>query len=718
MALLRWLLAGAWAPLALAGLDPFSSSHLTEYPCVSLFHRNGRQGCSTQEQKQSGLLYYFDGNAAPDDVVVVLEDYFLTAQYITMLQNTQGIIVLNSTSQDFTFKSPASQTPNAYGTPSANLDQSAYAWNARGQDLLDMDLYGLPISFIADSDQSQALREEAQNADSKTLANFRYYMGPAEMTSPECLAWIDQGSNEWNPKCLPLGGSSVWASAGSPPSKSRPVVVVGAGMDATSLFHDLVPGANAAASNILTVLMAAKLIGANVNDKTLDNLTNRIVFALFQGETYGYIGSRAFFKDLAGFQCNGNPVSPVAGKTLKEFACLDPLRPSLNFAMLGNIVGMIAVDQISHPVGAGVLYAHSDNDSNYGAFLANLLKYDSTSSVTVAATSVNDGSLPPTPLTSMKNILGVGGTILTGYDYAFPTKPAYHSHMDTADVAGNMESMAAAATIIARTALAAAYDSGDYDYQTAGAYAANLIPELSVNDETFVALYDCLFVDGQCSLFQKYSKAEVEAARYKTGLSLNVYDYMPKQPNYYVGVYNGFYGQPFVQVGDSVYGAYDGDKYGNKQTDAFGVQPSQLEAVIHGLFNDFLGRGAAKDGVSSCKRSSDCSNVGYCSSYGPGVCSGSGECVCSRANYHQALDESLVATPGKATGYFSVSENDAGVSAMYTEPYWSSSVGVRVYSDAGPTPGLVTLGVGLVVGAISMFAAFVMRIGLKKEKLY
>ena len=69
-------------------------------------------------------------------------------------------------------------------------------------------------------------------------------------------------------------------------------------------------------------------------------------------------------------------------------------------------------------------------------------------------------------------------------------------------------------------------------------------------------------------------------------------------------VYNGAYGQPFVLVGDQTYGRYDGEKFGKKNTDAIAMQPTVLENAIHGLLDDFLGRGSDDFKEKSCKKQS------------------------------------------------------------------------------------------------------------------
>ena len=94
-------------------------------------------------------------------------------------------------------------------------------------------------------------------------------------------------------------------------------------------------------------------------------------------------------------------------------------------------------------------------------------------------------------------------------------------------------------------------------------------------------------------------------------------------------------------------------------------------------------------------------------------------CVCRRAYFHTALDEALVPAKNKPTGYFvSSGDADGGYSPMYTEPFWSNDIGVRVYRDVGATPGFITLAAGVGVAATSFCAAFVLRVGLKKEKLH
>jgi len=733
--------------------DPlFSSSSLTELlehaPCPRFWTRNhGPLGCGgTKRQKHVGKLVYYDvvegGSLWPDattneDVVLVLEDYDLTATTLdTLLETNQGaggwlrgLLVLSQNSSHpeaeagFSFVSPDSGTPQGYGTPSehVNYGDSAYLWNPNGQGLLGYNLHGLPMALVPNADLAQSIRQIALDqmvasaaagnashaAEEVVVAEFDYYVGPENLTSSqECLAWKDSDGEKWNPKCWPLGGTSVWATAGSPPPKSnnpRPVLLVAAAMDSTSLFPDVSPGAHTAASNILAVLMAAKLIGTYVSDEELDALPKGILFGLFPGESYGFLGSRGFLRDLAypGFQCHGDPVpsssrhnNSSAAATEDDYACLHPLRPSLQFTNLGSVQGMLAVDQVGAAVSDGLLYVHADeNNDPAGAWLANLLKDSSTNDVSVASSSAVGGRIdnagypyPPSPLTSLRQLSNgtLGGAVLTGYDYSFSSQVPYHSHWDSASwVPVDLDSVAAAATLLARAALAFAYDDGTYsgsgDSATPTAYAQNLIPELNASDDQVLAeLAHCFLYDGQCDLIRSYmdggdgdddvSSPSVADAD-PLGTTTNTTT--PTPPNYFVGVYNVESGQPVVRIGDRLYGAYDNSDSSSVYAEV-SFRPRPLERTVHGLLNDFLGGTVSSS--SNCTTEATVNCTSSANNNEPRARAR------ARAHFHPALDPALVAAPNEPPGFFLV-DNDDSLSPLYTQTtprLWSSGGTVRV----------------------------------------
>jgi nicastrin len=752
--------------------EPFQSAFhdLKHSPCVTLYNRGGRVGCGTVDREtQSGPIYYYDGsNGVPDngvDFVAAIEDYQMTAEVINTLLssnsngNLKGIMVLNGTNTNDSneFASPGPKYPLGYGTPSEGISygDNSFAWNANGDGLVHYDMYGVPMVYINEYETSYYIRNAAQdqNKASVIYTEFNYYMGPDGITSKDCLAWVDTENQKWNPKCAPLGGVSVWGFAGSPPkqtSSNYPVdndgsdnagndantyksaVVVGTSIDSTSMFHDLVPGANEGASNVLATIMAAYLVGKSVDDATLDQLPNRIVFGFFEGEAYGYLGSRRFFNDIINFQCDDQyKVRSVVKDDDSDMACLYPMRPSLKFKDIGTIAAMLTVDQVGVPAGDGNLYVHNSGQGGMGTFLAKVMKSSGTSyysAVASAAENGNDGyPYPPSPLNSLRSVTGgnVDGAVLTGYDYVFTKRPPYQSHLQWSK-GMNLKAIASSATIMARTALAAAYDDGEYDYETASTYASNIISELSYDDDLLVELADCLFVDGNCKLLNKYASMEAANDQDKTGFDIGSGQALDMPPNYYVSIYHMDNGQPFVRVGSNFYGSYDGDDYGKSKGDSFGMQPKMLQQALRNMLHSFLGKGSsmeAEDGSTvspkACSSAGKCNGISYCGTDADSAtCSADNVCVCKRGFYHIALDEAVDPSPSKATGFFDISSDDAGVSALWTEPFWSTSVGVNLYRHSDSNAGWYVLGGGALFSGFCFFVAVLLKVGMKKEKLY
>jgi len=809
--------------------EPFNNlEKLPHSPCVTLYHRNGRVGCGTLEREvMTGRLLHWsavvsngsnESNAQSSlpPYVAVLDEADYTSQTIEMLQTfssnfvagdeygpvtdgggpLRGVLVLStdpSNVDGVTFPSPEPLTPQGDGTPMENLSVgSSYEWNVNnnGDGLTFTDMSGLPTVYVADSQTAAYLRnvasEQANSISSdlttavypSVLSEFNYYMGPSEttdgtkVTSQQCLEWKDLDGN-WSPKCLPLGGNSIWAVAGTPVplgytddenandnNQDRPTVILSASIDSTSMFHELSPGANTAASNILSLLLAAELLGSSIKDEVLDQLYSRITFAFFQGESHGFIGSRLFVKDvIGGFECQaGNEGIPSVLKRKDEAstvrACLNPLRTDLTFQNLGDIRGMIAVDQVGNLGGGKNLYVQGGTENGFDAFLSEVMielsaNGEYTAQASSASNNNEDGtaSLPPSPVSSLVKLSasGAGGVVLTGYDDAFVANSLYHSHLDSVSMSQSIDkdAIAASATLLARSAVAAAYqnENNEVDAATAAAYALNLLPNaVSSSSTTFEKIYNCLFSDGNCDAFVKYASVESANDAIHTGFNLGIGQPLGKPPNFYVSVYNHENGQGFVAASGFKYGAMDSsaeDKedyvkdYGDNENDAILLRPSLLEMSLNGLLNDFLGRGSfvdSNDGTApdlvDCSSSNDCSSVSYCSSSDSSelattsTCAG-GKCICgSRAHYHPAVDEAISPVANEAPGWFTIDENDQGVSAMITEPFWSSFVGVRAYNDAGTGVGIYASISGALLTSICIFVVHRLKKGLVKEKVY
>jgi len=707
------------------------------------------QCISYLQYASTGVLARFSSSSSSSleekVVLVMTQDKFTSSNVKELVSElTQGILVLNKSSS--TTSSPAATTPNGAGTPAQDLAYDDNAeWNPNGNEIESLDLYGTPTMYVPDpttssyllqvatEQQQQLLVADKSDPKSYIVAELKSYMGgsssSAALTSEKCLSWRNTDGS-WRPKCLPLGGQSVWATSSSTSSANAQVVYIAASMDGSSMFHDLAPSANAAASNILALLMAAKLVG-QVDQSAFNK---KIVFALFQGDSYGYMGSRKFFQDVSSnFKCYSQLYSQNSNKTFYyepfQDACLYPLRPSLAFQeelSSLDVYGLLAVDQVGVLATPNTMYVHGHNapaasSGNSNAFIANVLMQLTTSHITSVVEGDAD-NVPPTPLTSalkLSSSIG-GGAVLAGYSGAGFSSADYRSHLDVSSKI-SLEAIASAATILARAAIAVSYDDGSENYATAAEYALSVVPELNGENSTYLSLSKCLLEDGNCDFLRQYVNVERANDIKRTGYDLGLQQSgLGTPPNYYVGVY-GSGRQPIAVVGSNWYGAYDNSnkKYGQSKGDSFILSPNALETSIHGLLNDFLGRPLSSTSLKSCTTSDNCKDVKYCSSSEKeyAVCTGGLVCVCARAHYHVAVDEAFEVPVNNSTGYFVISDKDEGVSAMYTEPYWDE-ISARVYREGNSQAGVWTTSFAVVVAVASYGASLALKSSLAKEKLY
>jgi hypothetical protein len=85
-----------------------------------------------------------------------------------------------------------------------------------------------------------------------------------------------------------------------------------ASLDSSAFFHDLAHGANSDISAVIATLLTASIV--NRFDRA--NSARNVMFALWNGESWGHLGSRRFVSDLTRFTCTEMRAPPTA--------CLQP----------------------------------------------------------------------------------------------------------------------------------------------------------------------------------------------------------------------------------------------------------------------------------------------------------------------------------------------------------------------------------------------------------
>ena len=430
---------------------------LAQAACYRLFSREGDIGCRTPSSKTStGALYEIsdlsdveEAKKLDIDLAYIIPATLLNSTLLSSLHRAKGIIVVENdeiwSEVEVGMFSPELRTPQGAGTAQRHLSIGPeIPWNLHGNGM-SYESFKIPI-VRADITENDFLRtyafENRRYGYFSTRVNyvdFDFYMGRSGLTSKDCLEWRDIYGDR-SPQCLPLGGNSIWGTAGNLDSRKKIVATVG--IDSTAMFHDLAFGANDAAASVAAFLGAIEAVG-RYDHHSLDY---QILFFAANAEEWGYAGSRRFVKDILSFECKN--YIPVSKSHLTGLPmCADPVYPDILFTRIlhgenssiseeSMLKSIVALDQI------GSVY-QDDEHGNTNMYIHSLESDSSTVSNIQASGSLvpgvslqlaDDNDVPPSPLTSfLKEIVSLSdeSAVITGYNRAF-NDPRFHSHYDNA----------------------------------------------------------------------------------------------------------------------------------------------------------------------------------------------------------------------------------------------------------------------------------------------
>ncbi|XP_031397601.1 nicastrin isoform X2 [Punica granatum] len=324
--------------------------------------------------------------------------------------------------------SPAQKFPEAEFAPYSNI---SYEWNPLGSGILK-NAYNFPVFLLSDSSslilqELASKNEKRKDGYTSSMAEFDLVMQTTKSGTHDSESCLKEET------CLPLGGYSVWSAL--PPinvslgNQSKPVILVTASMDSASFFRDKSLGAESPISGLIALLAA---VDALSHLDGLDDSSRQLVFLVFTGEAWGYLGSRRFLLEL----------------DLQSDAVL-----GLNGTLIEMIVEIGSVGKSGGP-GAKKYYAHTAGASSVTNKTLDGLKraQDSLGSDQVkitSASSANPGIPPSSLMAFIKKNTEISGVVLEDFDTAFVNK-FYHSHLDDSSNI-NSSAIATTASLVART---------------------------------------------------------------------------------------------------------------------------------------------------------------------------------------------------------------------------------------------------------------------------
>ncbi|CAN0913855.1 At3g52640/At3g52650 [Linum grandiflorum] len=463
-------------------------------PCVRLLNLSGEIGCANPGRDKvvapvvryqtgidltlpSAVLVSFDGIGELFDRWIFCVFYRISKDAV-LLKNIGGILVESGTDTRSKLKgfSPDSKFPQAEFSPYQKTD---YEWNPIGSGMMWKN-YDFPI-FLLTENSTQIMKEislkNEKNSKGYTsnMAEFDLVMQTTKYGTHDSESCLLEGT------CLPLGGYSVWSSL--PPinisssNKAKPAILTVASMDAASFFRDRSLGAESPISGLIALLAAVDSL-SQVDG--LGDLEKQLVFAVFTGEAWGYLGSRRFLLEL---DLQSDAITGLDNQLIETVIEIGSVGKAFN-------------------QGTKTFFAHTAGVSSAKNTTSSALKRAQISlesqNISVSLASSSNPGIPPSSLMSfLKKNSSTSGFVLEDFDAAFSNN-FYRSHLDDNSNI-NSSSIVAAASLLARTLFILANDKKNV--------SSSVLNSINVNASLVEEMVSCLLTCDpglSCDLVSNY----------------------------------------------------------------------------------------------------------------------------------------------------------------------------------------------------------------------
>lgn len=411
----------------------FISSKYSELTVLFAANRKGSVGIVHYVEAASDLDFILENGSSPPYIPVIPTSLFdlQTAEKLVHSEKVSGLVLYMPNGTQLDHFTHDRVCPNA----ASNLNNTCSKnWNPRGTGLNYAD-FPFPIFYAKQDGDVAKIRDcfakfnnfsfEDHSLRSLCALEIKAFMF-ATTDTPTCLRRSNSLLNV-NPMkfCDPLAGDNVWASVfpvaeeNRTESRERKFIVLAARSDATSLFYELVPGAESPVTGIVALLSTAQILKRMLRDedggkygirsRSLGScfvififLGKNVLFVFFSGESYDYMGSQRLLYDME------NGEFPVSAEEASDV--IPQIRPE-------NISLFIEFSQLSHK---GGVFAHIlENNTEISEFFNKLNRYK-TPELELAPSL---GILPPASLqTFAKHERGIPGLVLADHRDAYVNK--------------------------------------------------------------------------------------------------------------------------------------------------------------------------------------------------------------------------------------------------------------------------------------------------------
>eukprot|EP01102_Stenamoeba_stenopodia_P013493 TRINITY_DN4389_c0_g1_i1.p1 TRINITY_DN4389_c0_g1~~TRINITY_DN4389_c0_g1_i1.p1 ORF type:complete len:708 (-),score=169.18 TRINITY_DN4389_c0_g1_i1:53-2176(-) len=452
----------------------------------------------TQDAIEEYLLSTSAGRTETPIIAVIAPSLFIRANVESLLpqinskilkSSVQGFLVLHTSSylnssvdilkpQQW---SPELKNPNReYGL----YPNSTVIWNPIGDGMTYINL-PVPVFLLTKDESEYVLSLVRDNNERKARGGVDSFAMWGAQLNAFMYGTHNAATCFRRDECDPLGGQSVWGViSGADNSASDDIVMVMSGMSGTSYFKYEAAAADSDLSAVVATLSAVHslFLLKNSGSEAAAQMKRKIMFALFEGEGYGYIGSKRFVRDVVSRPSSFNTNSFNASRLF------DPL------TLFSQLYAIVNPNQIGLTTnGNETVYVHSE-DSSKTNFIFDALKNASLGmdmTVELVDVSANNNEIPPSSVMSfLVQDRTIPSVVLTDHSGPYQNK-YFGSRFDNVDnIDYNM--VCDAATLLTRTLFLLSTSS----YVDPSFLQANC---------TFVnTVLDCFLKDNNCSLLHEF----------------------------------------------------------------------------------------------------------------------------------------------------------------------------------------------------------------------
>ncbi|CAO1428972.1 unnamed protein product [Diamesa tonsa] len=498
--------------------------------CFRRLNGTHQTGCSSKNKGSVGVLHHIEKDSDFDFVlnnppappyVPILAARFFTRENILKLQKSpfvSGIVLVNDTEKLDTF-SHDSKCPNQFSAyakqPKCDVLKPETTWNPFGTNLMYED-FEIPIMFLSSQNESKKvidcfkkfntnLEKQAESSlCSIEIVTFMSAAGNSEICRRRSQSTHTLSQTRY---CDPLQGKNIYATVfprqiinpdNRTVNETEKFIMVSARLDTTSMFDGVGLGAVDSLASAATLISIGHYLRKILSDTDFNSQNLNVLFVLFNGESYDYIGSQRFVFDL---------------KNENDFPALSSYTNPINFESIVLMIDIGPLDSFND------LHFYQLNDFELGKNFASYVQPYSTK-FNISLTSLNTDNMPPTSAQSfLRESMSFPVLVVATRK---PTNQFYHSIYDDVknlnytyfntskdfdqldDLSSNDGSIPSSSVQVKIRNISTVLAMGIYEMITGGKYTKNLAASSVMIDE----LLHCYLESTNCPLFKATMKEE------------------------------------------------------------------------------------------------------------------------------------------------------------------------------------------------------------------